>query len=372
MNRETIDDWLFSIGRGDVPPQMSSVDPDAFLRRVDTHGAAGRVAAAMDELSPQIATGILRRLVGQLAFEEAHARLLAELVGAFAAAGIPHVLIKGSGLAYSVYDDPSHRARGDTDLLVLPRDVDAARRLLARAGFEEVLSSAMGPLWTQASFERADILATHSIDLHWALSNSPMIARSFPPDELMRRSVALPRLALAARGTDLVDALLVAAVHRAQHLAAPYSTHGVSETMADRLIWLNDIDLIAARLSPAEWEEVLGRAEAKGIESVLVDALRAARRRLGTAVPDGVMAPLAASRRPDRVARYTRASRLHRVALDLAALPGWRLRANAIRATLFPPAQYMYARAGGRRITWLPWLYLSRALAGVAALRRPR
>ena len=47
------------------------------------------------------------------------------------ARGVSPILIKGTPLAYTVYDAPALRPREDTDLLIAPADVEAAR---ARAG----------------------------------------------------------------------------------------------------------------------------------------------------------------------------------------------------------------------------------------------
>ena len=66
---------------------------------------------------------------------------IARVLGSLADQGIVPVLIKGAPLAYTVYDDPSLRPRGDTDLLVRPEEVQQARRIL-KLGVEKVVFNA--------------------------------------------------------------------------------------------------------------------------------------------------------------------------------------------------------------------------------------
>jgi hypothetical protein len=64
----------------------------------------------------------------------AQLRLVSELVGELADAGIDVVVLKGLPLAQLAYADPALREPGDIDLLVDPRQVDSATKLLLGRG----------------------------------------------------------------------------------------------------------------------------------------------------------------------------------------------------------------------------------------------
>lgn len=57
-------------------------------------------------------------------------RLLEVVTECFERAGIESRVLKGPALAHSVYGDPAWRVFGDLDLLIAPRDLDAAVRLV--------------------------------------------------------------------------------------------------------------------------------------------------------------------------------------------------------------------------------------------------
>ncbi len=59
---------------------------------------------------------------------------LAEVLAAFAAAGIDVRVLKGSALAHLDYPDPQHRPTGDIDVLVRGEQIDAAIELFVREG----------------------------------------------------------------------------------------------------------------------------------------------------------------------------------------------------------------------------------------------
>lgn len=64
-----------------------------------------------------------------------HALALLEIVELFKAAGIHPLVLKGLGLAYSVYPDPALRPVSDLDLLLQRDEIRPALKLLRAAGF---------------------------------------------------------------------------------------------------------------------------------------------------------------------------------------------------------------------------------------------
>ena len=106
-----------------------------FWSRIDYHGICVLLHAANTQFHDWPSKLISRiaeeaRLAGL--WEVTHGAALAKLLKALADAGVDAVLMKGTALAYSVYDDPSARRRGDSDLLIRPADLERARKVLSQ------------------------------------------------------------------------------------------------------------------------------------------------------------------------------------------------------------------------------------------------
>src|SRR3954452_23884855 len=92
----------------------------------------------------------------------------AEVVGAFAEAGVPSILLKGPSHAAWLYDDGAVRAYGDTALRVPPALLDRAGEVLGALGFvldwdgrHGVESCAYAQTWLRGDGA--------FVDLHWRL-----------------------------------------------------------------------------------------------------------------------------------------------------------------------------------------------------------
>ncbi len=288
---------------------------------------------------------------------------VAEVLGALAGAGIEGVLIKGTALAYSLYPDPGLRTRADTDLLVPVRQRRRALDVLTGLGFSRVLE--LGELTSYQACLTREGVGGHSIDLHWQISNSELLARLFSYQELRAGAASLPRLAPQALGISPVHALLIAAMHRAKHEQAPYFCDGQAHHSGDRLIWLYDIHLLAMALTAAQWDGFSTLAARKGLRAICLDGIEQARRCFATPVPAQVLAALADPGPLEPAAAYLRARHLRRRWLDLLAYDGWLRKFRFARDLAFPPAVYMRERFPHARPDWLPWLYLRRALGGL-------
>jgi hypothetical protein len=98
---------------------------------------------------------------------------LGEILGAFRAAGVPCLLLKGLGLVARYYGAPDRRATRDIDLLVREVDLRAAEEALRSLGFRlasVVPSRAFALRFTHAfDYVRGDL----TVDLHWTLARHP-------------------------------------------------------------------------------------------------------------------------------------------------------------------------------------------------------
>lgn len=274
--------------------------------------------------------------------------------------GIVPLIVKGTALAYSLYDEPEQRPRADTDLLLAAEELDAARDAFRELGFAEQPSS--GDM-SQTSFRRLDAAgADHVYDVHWAIANTPVFADVLRIDELRRRSVPLPRIAAYARTIADADALLYACVHRVAH-------HYDDE----RLIWLADIDLLIQRMPDDELARFWELAKEREVVGVCIRSVERAQEAFGGErgrASDFLDAAAIARAEKSRSYLQPNPHRLAVLRAELAGEHGWRARARRLRHLAFPPPSFMREHFRTRSPLALPWLYAYRAARGVARLFR--
>ncbi|WP_037279737.1 nucleotidyltransferase family protein [Rubellimicrobium mesophilum] len=366
------DEFLAGALRG-AAPWPPGLDPGRVVARALDHGVAGALAGCCGDWPAEAAEPLRRAARAQAMWEMRHHQVLAALLRRFEAEGLRVLVLKGSALAYDLYDRPHERARGDSDLLVAPADLPAARRLLGAEGLACGLADPDADAATRReegwSLRTPDGLE-HDIDLHWQALNAPALSDVIPFVDAWARARPLPRLGPGARGLPLDLALVLACVHRAVHLVSPYYVGGRAHHGGDRLVWLLDIDLLARALGPGDWDRVVATARTSGVAGACLDGLLRAAGRLETPVPPRVLADL--SRSPPAAAdRYLRSGgRVARMWRDLLATRGLAGRAAYLRAGLFPNAAHMrskYPALAGRP---LPLLHLRRVAEFVAAQLR--
>lgn len=308
----------------------------------------------------ELMAALRQRSVARAMWELKHQQLLAEVLSRLAAEGIEPVLIKGTALAYTLYADPALRARADTDLLIRPADRERLHAALLAAGFSAVPVVSGEFVSYQASYARAEATGTHALDVHWKINNSEVLSQLFSYQELRAAAVPVPALSPHAWAAAPPHALLIASMHMASHRTVPYIP-GTVESESDRLIWLADLDLLARRLSPAQWSQALEMGAGKGLLPVLRETLALCEAAWRTPLPAPVRAALAQAQ-PGRASDYLAAGHGRQRWMDWMALPGTPARLRLLKETLFPPAPYMRERFGTAP---LPWLYLRRAWHGV-------
>ncbi len=201
-----------------------------------------------------------------------------------------------------------------------------------------------------------DGAVVHVVDLHWRVFNPQRFGGVFEFDELARESE--PRLALGphARGLGVVHALMLACVHRMAH-----------HFNDDRLIWLVDIQVLAAAMTPERWRRLLTLSRERSVQAACAVGLEEAARTLNANVPVDVLAALEAGAAGEQsVGAYRDAGAPHmtRVISDLRLLSGWAARVRLARQHLFPPVAYMRDVYAASSPVPLPLLYVSRIVRG--------
>lgn len=350
---------------------MSSGVPDGELRRQLARViAAGRVdePLAQDLLEFARAEGVLPLLEwlragvaplrAQAAVQLARRARLSRVLDLLAVDGVGAIVFKGAHLAYTCYPDPALRPHVDTDILIRPGDVEAARRSFERSG-HRLLPHVSGRFVTsQFHYVDGDTGGAHAYDVHWQMANPIAFHDLLPYDEVRAQAVRLEPFGAHGLGPSVPHALLMACMHRAAH-------HSGSE----RLIWLTDLRLLLRAATRAQADEFCRLADITGLNAVCHDACARAADLFGDMiVPARLRSRAAASAEPTR-AYLTTLSPLKKVCLDFRTLRGWKARAALLREHLFPPSGYLQASPGWRGP--LPWRYATRIVRGAARYVRP-
>jgi hypothetical protein len=294
----------------------------------------------------------------QAAVEMVRAAEIRDSLDALADAGVPAVLLKGTPLAYLLYDAPSLRPRGDTDLMVPEEHVSAARSVFLSRGFTSTVHC--DDLFSQFEVQKqGEFGVVHAFDVHWKISTQPIFANLLTFDELECHAEPVPALGPHARAAGPLHALLLACAHPVMH-----------HQNTERLLWIYDVHLLASRLSAADFDAFAEMASERKMAAVCAHQLRLAQQTFRTAVPPDVFRRLAAPPQPEpSVAYLSPHRRWHDELLSaVTALPGWSDRARHLRQVLFPSRQYMFAMYGVRQkalgTLMLPALYLHRNVYG--------
>ena len=329
-------------------PELWHADPTrsaVVVERALYHGIAALLSERPEALlgwPEPLLKSLRRQALGQTMWEARHFALLQSLLAAMAARGVGPLLLKGTALAYDLYEFPAQRARGDTDMLIARAELEGARAALQEIGFVEQTHDASGDdlfiieeCWTHHVPGGGE----HSIDLHTQPLNTFVHSTVLTFSELLAGAHPLPQLSPAALAPDHVSALMHCCLHRAQHLHSPYHVGGRSYLGGNRLIWLMDIRLLAGALAPADWDVLCNRASDKGISRFCHDGLDAAGRQLGAAIPVDVLHRLSSAGHDSPLYRhYHDPNRVRRSIRHVIAVPGFGSKARLLWRHAFPPA----------------------------------
>jgi hypothetical protein len=370
-----VDDLLAAALKGDAAPWLAAgaaASLDVVLARVRYHGIAPLLQERPDAMAdwPQAVRRAVRDLAVQAAmWELSHQQMLVRLLDGLAAHGIQALLLKGTALAYGLYDNPACRVRADSDLLVAPADLAACRAVLEAQGFRREPDRGERTTHQEGWTVAAPGGVQHYLDLHRRLSNAELLSTLFTWEELWAEHRTLPHLCASAAGLGHVHALLLACLHRAIHRTSPYYSDGTAHYGGDRLIWLYDSHLLAGAMAEDDWRSFAALARRKGLAEVCREGLELTAARLGTACDPDVLAALAAPGPTEPAAAYVASRRLSQIAQDFRAVPGIRKRWLFLCEMALPPAAYVRMLYRHANWQWLPWLYTRHVVDG---LRRRR
>ena len=317
-----------------------------------------------DDLDPDARPAFAAELRAAAALDAAGEIELRRLLSALRTELIDALLMKGAGLAYTVYRAPHLRPRVDTDLLVRPESIDAADRVLVDAGWRRDVE----PSFTQAASQRhytkpGPLNQPWRVDLHWRIANPRVFADAVTCDELIAAAIDVPALGEAARTLGYEHALYVACVHRVAH-----------HDDAVDLLWLWDIYLLAERLSDDERRRFVALSTRTSMTAICIRGLDLVAAWLG----QGAAAHLASALRSSGAADEPSAAFLGGLTQadvllsDLKVLSGWRPRVAMLAEHALPSTAYMRSRYPTWPRLFLPFAYAHRFVRGLPAWFRHR
>ena len=341
---------------GDLPPAQLN---EVWAHATATSGGellAGVLVASADQIDGAATERALTFLRAAAVTDMLRQRVLRRVVDAFDAAEVQMLLIKGVGLAYTVYPEPNLRPAGDIDVFIARESLETAEAALASAGFARDLE----PDTESASMQRHYTCRDHHgaayvVDLHWRISNRQVFASALSFDDAWNASQPVGRLGRAARTLGTADALLLACIHRiAHHQDDPH------------LIWLWDIHLLARTMTGADVERLAARAAGSDMRAVVAHGLELSRARFETAIEPWLLSELHGSDVAEASAGFVgrQARQVELVLSDLATAATARGRARLLREHLFPPLAYMSAKYSSCPRLLLPFAYLHRIVRG--------
>jgi Uncharacterised nucleotidyltransferase len=355
--------------RGDLSWETSaSWDLRELLSAAADHGVEGLTwrafGAAVSQRGLEVREELHDRARSAAARDLFIQRDMRAVLDVLIAAHVPALVIKGSALAYSVYERPWLRPRTDTDLLIRFDDFEAASRQLEACGYVRSVALTSGTLVShQVAFERVDDHdVRHVIDLHWKVANPQVLAEALTFEDLWRDRRPAPALGPSARVPSVVGSAVLSCIHRLAH----HQGH-------ERLIWLYDLRLLTRRFGAAEWDELRRLSCDRGVAGLCLDGLLRARDLLGADLSSAVETALRLAAPGEASHHYLEGTVRRRDVLtsDLEALPSWRDRLRLLREHAFPPAAFIRQRYGVKNTWLLPALYVHRIVTGAYKWVRP-
>lgn len=378
-NPLNFDDWqafctdILVDSQGNSTLTLNTDENTAFINYLKSNGIACLLIDALENqqktaLLPDMMVNQLQGLRRVSSVNELYNKQnLMQTIALFDSNTIDCLILKGSALAYSLYRQPYHRIRGDTDLLIRHADKDIVDALLVENGYQRAVNVSGRLISHQNTYGKIEKNSSHNYDIHWKLSNRNAYADLFDFDELYKRRKSVAGLGENASRLSDIDALLHAIIH--------YYGHFPGER--ERLIWVYDIHLLCSELKADQWQAFLEHSKQKNLDPLSLEALLLTQRTFKTKLPDNVLqtlkqSPVRLSKIEQRRLKAGHWTRIEQFKSDWAVLTLTQ-RCRLIKEYLLPPGEFVLQQNHSTNKLLLPYFYCKRILLGaLKVIKNPR
>ncbi len=255
---------------------------------------------------------------------------LERILKAFQEAGIEVIVLKGAALAQTVYEDIGLRPMNDLDLLVRPKSLRKAVKVLQGLGFAPLKHHYLG-------YQFLIVSENVSVELHWDIPD-----REGEQKLLWSQTQSLPPWMKSVFTLNTGAQIVHLAVHAFwQHRAYL------------RLIWLYDLHLLVKEYKWADWQALLQTSEVWGRQQALFNALTVLKVCFQDDVPDTTSMRRIPAGDSGVTLTWDKFVKVWQI-LD------WKFRLNMIIQGLFPPSGYLRRRYSIRHPFLIPFYYVYR------------
>lgn len=316
----------------EAPRDAVPTDMAALVHAAARHGLAGFVQHALGRsgwtVDEPVRTSLRREALAQAARGMRVKALLVRSLDALAAVGLVPVLLKGYGLGLRLYPEPLQRATTDVDLLVTDAEVDGASGALVGLGLKP-LGEAAAAHAREHEHHLTFTGPAGMVELHFRALVG--YGQTLEAQALLARAEEAVLEGRRVRYLRAEDELVYLAIHASNHLL-------------QRLAWLFDLKLLVLARPGLDWGRVVEVARGTAFPHLAWYALDAARRLMGAAVPEEVLAALAPPMWQRRMAaRFFTAGRLLETEL-MNHKPTWVVAKLLLAPRLLPMARYTLRR----------------------------
>ncbi|WP_375770751.1 nucleotidyltransferase family protein [Archangium gephyra] len=316
----------------EAPRDAVPADMAALVHAAARHGLAGFVQHALGRsgwtLDEPVRTSLRREALAQAARGMRVKALLVRALDALAAVGVVPVLLKGYGLGLRLYPEPLQRATTDVDVLVADAEVDGASGALVGLGLRP-LGEAAAAHAREHEHHLTFTGPAGMVELHFRALVG--YGQTLEAQALLARAEEAVLEGRRVRYLRAEDELVYLAIHASNHLL-------------QRLAWLFDLKLLVLARPGLDWGRVVEVARGTAFPHLAWYALEAARRLMGAAVPEEVLAALAPPAWQRRMAaRFFTAGRLLETEL-MNHKPAWVAAKLLLAPRLLPMVRYTLRR----------------------------
>lgn len=307
---------------------VRDIQPDQLIDQAIEHGVHGLLNEALSRGRVGGVGPAGRQRLHQLGLAAAAADLtqvaaVHELLEALDAVEVRPLLLKGLPVGALHYAKRHLRHRTDVDLYLAPNQAPQTAQVLGSLGYRVCGVRGRDPTVNQFHASRGECtpIPIH-FDLHRGISNRALFRSILPFDDVESYAQPVPELHPSARTLSNPHLLIHACVHRIAH---------GRNTQRTRLVWLNDIRLILAKLDDGERERFVNDALDWKVGAVCADGIESMSAAFRQA-PDTILCQaLNAQCALEPSASLCRAGRWRWVMSDVASEPGLSARWRYIR-----------------------------------------